>query len=75
MSLKCPGKGKVLIKSFKTNKISIKHLHKKETFAGQKPLSYQKVQKDVKFVALFPPKHGLMIFCHSIILLPGYYVA
>lgn len=43
MSLKCPGKGKVLIKSFKTNKISIKHLHKKETFAGQKPLSYQKV--------------------------------
>lgn len=43
MSLKRPGKGKVPIKRLKMNKTSIKHLYKKETFAGQKALSYQKV--------------------------------
>lgn len=42
-SLKRPGKGKVPIKRLKMNKTSIKHLYKKETFAGQKALSYQKV--------------------------------
>lgn len=35
-SLKRPGKGKVPIKRLKINKTSIKHLYKKETFAGQK---------------------------------------